>query len=71
MDSALKRIIKEVIPFLIIILVVLVIKHFIITPIQVKGDSLDPTLKDGDLMILNETKNLVSYKRDIIMQEQF
>ena len=49
----LKRIIKEGLPFVVIILVVLFIKQFIVTPVQVKGDSMDPTLKDGDLMLLN------------------
>lgn len=49
----LKRIIKEGIPFVVIILIVLFIKQFIVTPIQVKGDSMDPTLKNGDLMLLN------------------
>lgn len=49
-----KGIIKEVIPYVIIILVVLLIKQFIITPIQVNGSSMYPTLKNGDLMILNK-----------------
>ena len=54
----LKRIVKEVVPFVIIIIVVLLIKQFIVTPIQVNGDSMDPTLKNGDLMLLNR----LSYK---------
>ena len=49
-----KRIIKEAIPFVIIIAVVLFIKNFIVMPVQVKGDSMYPTLKDGDLMFLNK-----------------
>lgn len=48
-----KKIIKEVIPFIAIILVVLFVKQFIVTPVQVNGDSMYPTLKNGDLMILN------------------
>ena len=48
-----KRIFKEVFPFAIIILVLL-FKHFIATPIQVNGDSMFPTLKNGDLMFLNK-----------------
>lgn len=53
-----KRVIKEVVPFIIIILSVLFVKQFIVTPIQVNGDSMDPTLKNGDLMLLNR----LSYK---------
>ena len=49
-----KRIIKEVIPFVVIIAIVLLVKQFIVTPIQVNGDSMYPTLKDGDLMLLNK-----------------
>lgn len=49
-----KRILKEVIPFIAIIVIVLLIKQYIVTPIQVNGDSMYPTLKDGDLMLLNE-----------------
>ena len=48
-----KRIISEAIPFVIIILVVLLVKQFVVTPIQVNGDSMYPTLKNGDLMLLN------------------
>ncbi len=54
MSNKIKRIIKEVLPYLIIIIVVLLIKRFVVTPIQVNGDSMDPTLKNGDLMILNK-----------------
>ena len=58
MKNILKRIIKEGIPFVIIIAVVLLIKQFVVTPIQVNGDSMYPTLKNGDLMLLNR----LSYK---------
>ena len=58
MKDKIKRVIKEVFPYIAIIVVVLFIKSYIVSPIQVKGDSMDPTLKDGDLMILNK----LSYK---------
>jgi len=58
MKEKVKRIIKEVIPYFVIIIFVLLIKQFVVTPIQVNGDSMDPTLKNGDLMILNK----LSYK---------
>ena len=51
--NTLKKIIKEGIPFVVIIAIVLLVKQFIVTPIQVNGDSMYPTLKDGDLMLLN------------------
>ena len=58
MMDKLKRVIKEVIPYIAIIIGVLLVKQYIVSPIQVNGDSMDPTLQDGDLMILNK----LSYK---------
>lgn len=58
MKEKLKRILKGIFPYIIIIICVLLVKRFIVSPIQVNGDSMDPTLKDGDLMILNK----LSYK---------
>jgi len=42
------------IPYIIVLLLVLLIKQFVITPMQVKGDSMYPTLKNGDFMVLNK-----------------
>ena len=58
MNDKAKRIIKEVLPFAIVIAVVLLFKFFIMTPIQVQGDSMEPTLNQGDILILNK----ISYK---------
>ena len=46
---------KTLLPYIIIIVVVLFIKAFIITPIKVNGESMYPTLEEGDIMILNKT----------------
>ena len=54
MDDNTKRIVKEVVQFLIIIAIVLFVKQFIVTPVQVSGDSMYGTLEDGDVMILNK-----------------
>ena len=35
-----------------------IIKTYVITPIKVNGDSMNPTLEDGEIMILD----IVSYK---------
>ena len=47
--------IKPLLPYIIIIAVVLFIKAFIVTPIKVNGESMYPTLEEGDIMILNKT----------------
>jgi signal peptidase I len=48
------KFLKEIIPFILILDFVIIVKHFLITPIQVNGGSMDNTLKDGDIMILNK-----------------
>ena len=53
-----KNYIKEFLPYLIIILVVIFIKVYIVSPIRVNGVSMDSTLKDGDIMLLDE----ISYR---------
>jgi len=60
------KFIKEAIPYLVIILVVLIIRTFIVTPILVQGESMVPTLDGGELMILK--KYDTNYKRfDIVV----
>ncbi len=60
------KIIKELIPYLIIILVVMVIRTFIFTPIMVDGQSMVPTLEGNEIMILK--KYDTSYERfDIVV----
>lgn len=54
------KIIKELIPYIIIILVVVIIRSFIITPVIVRGDSMDETLHDGEVLILSKISKKVS-----------
>ena len=49
-----KNFIKEIYPYLVIIAVVVLIRTFLFTPIRVDGPSMNPTLKNGDIMILNK-----------------
>lgn len=49
-----KKILKEVIPYIVIIIVVILIKTYIFTPVIVNGDSMLNTLHDNDIMILNK-----------------
>ena len=53
------RCLKEIYPYVIIIVVVLFVKTYIIAPIQVNGVSMDSTLHDGEIMLLNK----LQYKR--------
>ena len=48
-----KKILKEYLPYVVIIILVLIIKSNIVAPIRVNGRSMNNTLKDGDIMILD------------------
>ena len=62
------KFIKGLIPYLIIIVIVVVIRTFIATPVRVDGRSMVPTLNDGDILILNKLAR--NYKRfDIVVVE--
>lgn len=48
------KVIKELIPYLIIILVVAIVRTFLITPIMVRGESMVPTLSGNEIMLLKK-----------------
>ena len=57
--------IKNIIPYVVIIVIVILIRTFVMTPVRVNGPSMDNTLKNGQIMILNK---LSKYKRgDIVV----
>lgn len=61
-----KSFLKELIPYIIIILVVVIIRMFIVTPVRVDGPSMNPTLEDKQLLILSKYQK--KYERfDIIV----
>ena len=61
-----KKVIKELIPYIIIVVVVVLFRTFIATPIRVDGPSMEDTLKDGNILILNKLNK--SFKRfDIVV----
>lgn len=49
-----KKIIKELIPYILIFIVVFLIRTYIATPIIVVGSSMNPTLTDGQILLLNK-----------------
>ena len=54
------KILKEIIPYIIVVIVVVLIRTFLITPIRVNGSSMYPTLKDKEIMILNKIGKTVN-----------
>ena len=61
-----KKFLKEVYPYIVIILVVVLFRTFIATPVRVNGGSMESTLYDGEILILNKLNN--NYKRfDVVV----
>ena len=54
MNDKVKAFIKELIPYVIILIVVVIIRSYIVTPVKVSGESMSPTLKGKEVMILNK-----------------
>ena len=57
-----KNFIKENLIYILIIILVILIKSFVVTPVRVRGRSMLNTLKNNDIMILNK----LSYKNNNI-----
>ena len=55
------KLLKELLSYVIIILVVVLIRTFVITPVRVNGASMKPTLENGQILLL--TKFDKSYDR--------
>lgn len=49
-----KKIFKEYVIYVLVLIIILLAKTYIISPIVVSGDSMDSTLKSGDVMLLNK-----------------
>lgn len=60
------KMVKEILPYILVILLALAIRKFIISPVRVNGPSMNNTLTNGD--ILFQTKFSKKYKRfDIVV----
>lgn len=65
-ENKIIKFIKELIPYVIIFIVVVLIRTYLFTPIIVSGPSMQPTLDGGELMILN--KRDTKYERfDVVV----
>jgi signal peptidase I len=52
-----KKIIKELYPYIAIVMVVVLFRTFIATPVRVDGDSMKDTLHNNDILILHKESN--------------
>ena len=58
---------KENLIFIIVIIAIILIRLFIVTPVRVSGTSMDPTLKNGDIMLLNKTAKKKIKRYDVVV----
>ena len=59
--------IKRCIPYVVIILVVILTRTFIVTPVRVEGTSMYPTLKDKDIILLKKYDQNYQYGDIVIL----
>ncbi len=63
-----KKILKDVYPYIIVVIVVVLLRSFIITPAVVDGESMEPTLYDNNIILLNKLSlKLTDIKRNDIV----
>ena len=61
-----KKFLKELYPYVIIVVVVVLFRTFIATPVRVNGDSMNSTLNNGEILVLNKLNK--KYKRfDVVV----
>ena len=48
------KFIKSIVPYIIILITVILIRTFIVTPVSVDGSSMYPNLKDGNILLLKK-----------------
>ena len=49
-----KNIVLEIVPYVVVLALVILVKNYIIAPIQVNGESMMSTLHNRNIMILNK-----------------
>lgn len=53
-NKRIKKILKDIMPYVIVIVLVVLVRSFIITPALVDGASMEPTLQNNNLVLLNK-----------------
>ncbi|EQC68410.1 Signal peptidase I [Streptococcus sp. HSISB1] len=63
-----KHFIKEWGPFILFVLLLAVLRIFVIEPVRVDGHSMDPTLADGERLIVLKTSSIDRF--DIVVAKE-
>ncbi len=62
------KFLKELMPYIIIVIVIVLIRTFIITPVRVDGDSMKKNLNDGDILLLYKLSDIK--RNDIVVLKE-
>ena len=60
-----KKFVKEYLPYVLILLVIILLRIYVVTPVTVDGNSMNDTLYTNDLMLLFKVGNIERY--DIVV----
>ena len=60
---------KELMPYILIILVIVMLRTFVITPVRVDGSSMKNTLQNGDILLLFKMGK-IDYQDIIVLKEE-
>ena len=60
-----KKFLKEYLPYIVILILVILTRTFLITPVRVNGASMEKTLKNGEIMLLYKRASIK--KEDIVV----
>ena len=60
------KILREILPYFGVVLAVVLVRTFIVTPVRVTGASMQPTLYDGEFLLLEKLNNHID-RFDVIV----
>lgn len=62
--------VKDLIPYVIIIIVVLFVRTYLVTPVRVSGDSMYPTLRDKEILLLKKFERSFDFYDIVVLEYQ-
>lgn len=63
------KLLRSLVPYIIIIVVVVFVRTFIITPVKVNGNSMYPTLSGNEIMLLNKLGDIDRFDIVVVQLE--
>ena len=61
---------KDLVPYLMVILAVILIRYFVITPVVVDGASMNYTLKDEEVLLLHKFDRKYTYGDIVVIERE-